>query len=207
MTQEDKLFLASPAVKNYYINRILLQLDNDRVLWKETEEGGEKRKVLVVPIELRREVLPLCYDVPAAGHQGIECTKAMMREHLYWYGMMWGAERFVSTCGPCSRNKRPQCHARAEMIKYHAGAPMERVHLDFLGPRPKTPKGNEYVLVMVDQFTKWVDCVPLPSQTAEVTAKAAVDEFFVRFGCPLEIFTDQGRNFESKLFTAVCDLL
>lgn len=93
------------------------------------------------------------------------------------------------------------------MIKYHAGAPMERVHLDFLGPRPKTPKGNEYVRVMVDQFTKWVDCVPLPSQTAEVTAKAAVDEFFVRFGCPLEIFTDQGRNFESKLFTAVCDLL
>ncbi|XP_052691842.1 uncharacterized protein LOC128169823 [Crassostrea angulata] len=60
---------------------------------------------------------------------------------------------------------------------------------------------------MVDQFTKWVDCVPLPSQTAEVTATAAVDKFFVRFGCPLEIFTDQGRNFESKLFTAACDLL
>lgn len=48
---------------------------------------------------------------------------------------------------------------------------------------------------------------PSPSQTAEVTATAAVDEFFVRFGCPLQIFTDQGRNFESKLFTAVCDLL
>ena len=135
MTQEDKLFLASPAVKHYYINRILLQLDNDRVLWKETEEGGEKRKVLVVPIELRREVLRLCYDIPAAGHQGIEHTKAQMRLHLYWYGMMWGADRFVSTCGPCSRKKRPQCHASAEMIKYHAGAPMERVHLDFLGPR------------------------------------------------------------------------
>ena len=85
------MFLASPAVKHDYINRILLQFDNDGVLWKETEEGGEKRKVLVVPIELRREVLPLCYDVPAAGHQGIECTKAMMREHLNWYGMMWGA--------------------------------------------------------------------------------------------------------------------
>ena len=47
-----------------------------------------------------------------------------------------------------------QHHARAEMLKYHAGAPMERVHLDFLGPLPRTARGNEYVLVMVDQFTK-----------------------------------------------------
>ena len=60
---------------------------------------------------------------------------------------------------------------------------------------------------MVDQFTKWVECIPLPSQTAEVTATAAVNEFFFRFGCPFQIFTDQGRNFESKLFHAVCELL
>jgi hypothetical protein len=60
---------------------------------------------------------------------------------------------------------------------------------------------------MVDHFTKWVECVPLPSKTAEVTASAAVTHFFARFGCPFQIFTDQGRNFESKLFVAVCELL
>jgi transposase InsO family protein len=121
--------------------------------------------------------------------------------------MMKEAEQYVNSCGPCSRNKRPQRHARAEMIKYNAGSPMERVHLDFLGPLPETPKGNVYVLVMVDQFTKWVECVPLPSQTAELTASAAVNEFFARFGCPFQVFTDQGRNFESKLFTSICELL
>ena len=84
---------------------------------------------------------------------------------------------------------------------------MERVHLDFLGPLPKTEHGNEYVLMMVDQFTKWVECIPLPTQTAEETARAAVNEFFARFGYPFQIFTDQGRNFESKLFTAVCEVL
>ena len=31
--------------------------------------------------------------------------------------------------------------------------------------------------------------------------------FFSRFGCPFQIFMDQGRNFESKLFYAVCELL
>ena len=43
-----------------------------------------------------------------------------------------GAGNYVSTCSPCSRNKRPQRHARAEMLKYYAGAPMQGVHLDFL---------------------------------------------------------------------------
>jgi hypothetical protein len=53
--------------------------------------------------------------------------------------------------------------------------------------------------MMVDQFTKWVECIPLPSQTAEVTARAAVNEFFSRFGYPFQVFSDQGRNFESQL--------
>jgi hypothetical protein len=87
------------------------------------------------------------------------------------------------------------------MIKYHAGALMERVHLDFLGPYLRLGRG----MVMVDQFIKWVECVPLPLQT-EVTASAAGSQFFARFGCPFQIFTDQGRNFKSKLFVAVCEL-
>ena len=80
---------------------------------------------------------------------------------------------------------------------------MERVHIDFLGPLPKTPRGNEHILMMVDQFTKWVECVPLSSQTAEVTAKAVIDGFFSRFSYPFQIFSDKGQNFESKLLTAL----
>ena len=40
-----------------------------------------------------------------------------------------------------------------------------------------------------------------------ITITAAHNEFFYSFGCPFQIFTDQGRNFESKLFRAVCELL
>ena len=83
---------------------------------------------------------------------------------------------------------------------------MDKVHLDFLGPLPRTEAENEYILVMVDSFTKWVECVPHPSQTAEMTTRAAINEFFVRFGYPFEIFIDQGRNFESELFQKVCEL-
>ena len=56
---------------------------------------------------------------------------------------------FVLTCEVCSKHKQPTRNARCQMTPYHAGAPMERVHLDFMGHLPKTKKGNEYVLMMV----------------------------------------------------------
>ena len=43
----------------------------------------------------------------------------------------------------------------------------ERIHIDILGPLLETPRGNQYMLVVVDQFSKWVECYPLSDQTAE----------------------------------------
>jgi hypothetical protein len=177
---EGDLLLASPALKYLWLNWILSTKDNEQVLWNLTGKEESEDILLVVPKKLREEVLRLCNDIPASGHQGISRTKARLREKFFWYGMMKETAGFVSTCGPCSRNKHPQRHVLVEMIEYHAGAPIERVHLDFLGPLPRTRQGNEYVLVMVDQFTKWVEYVPLPSQTAEVTASAAETHFFAR---------------------------
>jgi transposase InsO family protein len=93
------------------------------------------------------------------------------------------------------------------MTRYHTGVPIERVHLDFLGPLPESTSGNTNILAMVDQFTKWVECIALPSQRAEVTARATVNQFFARFGYPFNLFTDQGLNFESRLFKSICEIL
>ena len=53
-------------------------------------------------------------------------------------------------------------------------------HLDILGPFPTSESGNKYVLVMVDQFTKWTELKALPNQTAELVANATVTEFICR---------------------------
>jgi hypothetical protein len=61
--------------------------------------------------------------------------------------------------------------------------------------------------MVIDQFTKWLECYPLPDQTAESVARVFTDQFVSRLGCPLQIHTDQGANFESELFKAVCKIL
>ena len=89
---------------------------------------------------------------------------------------------------------------------FRAGAGMERVHMDMLSPFPPSEQGNKYILVMVDQFTKWVEIHALPDITAVQTAKCAVDQFFSRFGTPLQIHTDQGGNFDGNVMKALCHL-
>jgi hypothetical protein len=83
---------------------------------------------------------------------------------------------------------------------------MERVHMDMLGPFPVSEWGNKYILVMVDQFTKWVEIHAIPDISAEQTARSAVDHMFSRFGAPLQIHTDQGKNFDGNVMKALCDL-
>ncbi|MES9880179.1 MAG: RNase H-like domain-containing protein [Sedimenticola sp.] len=200
----NELFAASPAIKYYWLNKETFKLA-DGVLHMMPKESSDR--LLVVPTSLREKVLELNHDIPLAGHQGIARTKSKVKEKFFWHGLSDSVHYYVTTCSACSANKKSDRYGKFPMTEFHAGAPMERVHIDFLGPLPKTPRGNEHILMMVDQFTKWVECIPLPSQVAEVTARAAVNEFFARFGMPFQLHSDQGRNFESKLFTAVCKAL
>ncbi|VDI11720.1 Hypothetical predicted protein [Mytilus galloprovincialis] len=114
---------------------------------------------------------------------------------------------YVSTCHICNRYKKPLKRAKAELGRYHSGVPFERIHLDILGPLPVTQQNNKYVLVIIDQFTKWLECCPLPNQNAEVVAKALMDSTISRFGCPMELHTDQGKNVDGRVIRQLCDLL
>ena len=93
------------------------------------------------------------------------------------------------------------------MKLYQVGAPLERIATDILGPLPLTNDGNLYIIVTADYFTKWTEAFAIPCQEAEVVADVVVREFITSFGACLEIHSDQGRNYESKLFKEVCRLL
>ncbi|MCG8048998.1 MAG: DDE-type integrase/transposase/recombinase [Candidatus Thiodiazotropha endolucinida] len=88
-----------------------------------------------------------------------------------------------------------------------SGYPMERVAVDIMGELPVTERGNKYVLVVSDYFTKWTECYPMNNMEAATVAKLLVEQLFSRFGIPEQIHSDQGRQFESKLFYEMCELL
>ena len=93
------------------------------------------------------------------------------------------------------------------MQQYLVGTPMERLALDVLGPLPCTRMGNKYILIVADYFSKWVEAFPMPNQEASTVADLLVKEVVCRFGVPLLIHSDQDRNFESAVFTEMCQML
>ena len=59
-------------------------------------------------------------------------------------------------------------------------------------------------MLIGDQFSKWYEAVALPNQEAKTVAKAFVEHWIVRLCCPVNLLSDQGSNFMSKLFCILC---
>ena len=80
----------------------------------------------------------------------------------------------------------------------------ERVAMDLLDMSVTTSRGNRYVLVIVDCFTRWTEAFPLPDKTAQSVADAFFNQVVCRFGMPAVIHSDQGREFENKILQELC---
>ncbi|PFX13471.1 Retrovirus-related Pol polyprotein [Stylophora pistillata] len=122
-------------------------------------------------------------------------------ELLYrrWFDEKTGREN-LQLNGPVPR-------PRAPMKSIRTGYPLERIQIHILGPLPETNKGNKFVAVVVDMYTKWPEAYALPDQEAETIAHAVMDNFICRFGCPRGVLSDQGRNFELRTFRGLCSLI
>jgi len=84
-------------------------------------------------------------------------------------------------------------------------APMDRVAIDLTGPHPATSRGNQYILTMVDCFTRFLIAVPVRNKYATTIAKALNRNLFSRWGLCREILSDQGKEFDNKLMRTLCD--
>uniref|UniRef100_A0A674P0I3 Gypsy retrotransposon integrase-like protein 1 n=1 Tax=Takifugu rubripes TaxID=31033 RepID=A0A674P0I3_TAKRU len=178
----------------------------DGLLHRRWQTPGGHRDIfqLLVPRQLRPRVLQLIHGSVGAGHFGVTKTLHRLRSRFYWPGCRQDVELYVHRCDPCTVQKGPTRRSHAPLQQYQVGAPMERVGVDILGPFPTTDQGNRYVLVAMDYFTKWPEAYAVPDQSASTTAEHLVNEMFCRFRVPEELHSDQGRNFEAKVFSEVC---
>ncbi|GFV07303.1 retrovirus-related Pol polyprotein from transposon 412 [Trichonephila clavipes] len=198
----------SPTTKQYWALWNSLHLRNGVLYRKfESEDGKTFRWQLVLPRSRIPEVLKELHGSPTGGHFGVMKTLHRVRERFCWGKVRADVEQWCKSCDACSARKGPKIRSRGKLHRYNVGAPFERIAFDILGPLPRTASGNKYLLVVIDYFTKWPEVYPIPDQEAPTVAEAVVQHWISRYGVPLQLHSDQGRNFVSAVLKGVCELL
>ena len=133
-------------------------------------------KQVVLPFQLRSQVMSLAHESLMGGHLGIKKTFDKVTTSCYWPGIHGDVTRFCRSCDVCQRTV-----AKDKVTK----VPLERVPLievsfkpvavDIIGEiQPTTESGYQYILTMVDYSTRYPDAVPLKSITTEAVAEGLV---------------------------------
>lgn len=156
---------------------------------------------LVVPNNLRPKILKENHDDPLASHLGFYKTVNRIQEKYYWPRMNKEILDYVKRCEPCRANKTPTYIVRHELGEAKPlTEPWRVIAIDYLGPLPRSKRGNNFLFVVLDCFTKFITLVPVRKGDSNSAIKVLDEQIFTKFGVPEIIISDNGTPFVSKSF-------
>lgn len=138
-------------------------------------------------------------------HPGINATVKLVIQRYVWPSIKSDCRQWARSCIQCQRAKISR-HVSSPVGTFTPpSARFEHIHIDII--IMPLSEGYRYCLTMVDRYSRWPEAVPLHDQEASTIARALYDGWISRFGTPLRITTDQGRQLESYLFKQLNHLL
>lgn len=198
-----QILYENAAVKTYWHQREQFYL-REEVLCRRTNDSVEQ---IVVPKTRREEFFCLALTGITGGHLGVRRMRWQVRRPPYWVGWSKEVKLFCRCCPKCAQYHRGQPPRQGPLQPLPCGKPWKRLGTDITGPHPRSRRGHVYISTVMDNFTKFVEAIPMANQEATSVARALVENVIVRYGVPLQILTDQGTNFEGNLFKELCKLL
>ncbi|XP_076052821.1 uncharacterized protein LOC143032237 [Oratosquilla oratoria] len=195
----EKIESRSELSEEYYLEEGVLfrrwvesTCPTDDAVWSE-------RRQVMLPRVYRKEILQLGHDSPLSGHLGVRKTLDRIWQHFYWPGIRRDVAQHCRTCHTCQLVGKPNQPVPVAPLKpIPVGEePFAKVIVDIVGPLPKTARGHEYILTLMDTFSRYPEAIPLRKVRAKVVLHELIS-FFTKWGLPRELQTDQGSVFLSR---------
>nr|GEZ95547.1 reverse transcriptase domain-containing protein [Tanacetum cinerariifolium] len=164
----------------------------------------EKEMLAVVCVHGQEaiDILKACHYGPTGGHHGPNYTaKKVFDSGFYWPTIYRDAQDLVKTCNVCQRQGKISQRDEMPQNSIQVCEIFDVWGINFMGPFPSS-RGNKYILVAVDYFSKWVEAKALPTNDARVVCKF-LNNLFVIFGIPRAIISDRGMHFCNDQFAKV----
>ena len=172
------------AQKNFYLS--------DGVLYYENGDVPGRRR-LVVPKDLRKEVLNENHEALFAGHFAPKRMSKRLGQYYYWPGMKADVQKVCENCIECASTQGQELRKKPPLHCIPVGQPFECIGMDFK-ELDVSVDGNRYALVFQDYLTKWPEVFAVKDRTAPTVAKCLA-ELVWRHGVPTKIIHDRAAEF------------
>lgn len=170
--------------------------------YKEIMVDNVRRKLWVVPKSMRKSLVVRFHDLE--GHFAVERTVRKKLKSYYFARMRRYVRIHIRFCPECILTKTPHGKQPRKLHPILPGRrPFEIINMDHIGPVVTSPKGNKYVLVVINNLTKYVKLYPVRNcDTEGVTS--SLQSFILLYGVPKRVISDRGIAFTSKAFQEFC---
>ena len=200
-----RIRLAAAADADY---QSTLQLPRDvlesRKLMRQGDLLYRDEGQLVVPNSpvLRTWLLSSAHDTLLGGHHSAAATAAWLGERVWWLNMAKAAQDYVRGCEQCQRNKPDQRGKQGLPLSIQTPEGAWEVWcMDFIGPLPRTARGHDVILVVVDKLTRWVYYIPTRQTASAQDTFALLDRFVLaNHDTPKQIISDRDTRFTSHFW-------
>jgi len=197
----------SPIRRALYRQFKSLRIVNGILVKEREDELGNTTHLYVLPAAEVTDVLNKLHSSVFGAHLGRKKTRRKLLERFYRPYLVEKMEEYIRTCDTCQKIKTLVQKTRAEMMVLKPTHTNHIIASDFAGPFNRTPRGNKYLQVISDLYTKYMMVIPQPNKETITAAKTLVDRWCCTFGIPDICLTDGGKEYQSKLWDATCELL
>jgi transposase InsO family protein len=112
---------------------------------------------------------------------------------------------FIQRCPCCQKMSVLKTPIHTMPYTTSCDSPMDTLNIDTMGPFPKDAKGNCFIIVIIDKFTRVTELYPEPSTDAESAADALLQHTGT-YGLPNKIQSDNGPQYLNKTIKELCEL-
>lgn len=112
---------------------------------------------VVLPQCYRREVMSLVHDSVLGGHLGVRKTLEKISHHFFWPSIRKDVKRFCCSCHVCQVVGKPGVAVPVAPLQPLPleEEPFAHIMIDCVGPFPKSRRGNEYLLTLMNVATRY----------------------------------------------------